>query len=263
MIEISVLLGVLQGLTEFLPISSSGHLVLLEKVFNFEAPGLLFEALVHFGTVGSVLFIFRRRIWYLIKSPLSGGENLKLLFFLAVATIPIGVIGIVCERWIEIAFDHLPIVGFSLLFTGTLLYLVEKVERKERKLDEMNFLDSICIGIMQVFSLLPGISRSGVTITSGVFRGLDRPLAAEFSFILSIPTIMGATLLKLMEAFQNPAIHRPFLNIYILATVVSFLTGIVAIKTLLSIIQKRRLDLFAYYCGGVGISTLIYFYFLS
>jgi undecaprenyl-diphosphatase len=260
MIEISILLGIVQGLTEFLPISSSGHLVLLAEFLHFDPPGLLFDVLVHFGTLGSVIYIFRRRIGYLIRSPFMGGENLKLLFFLGSATVPIAVTGLVFGKSIEKTFDQMQIVGFSLLFTGGLLYLAEKVDQKERGLNEMSLLDSILIGIMQVFSLLPGVSRSGATITTGLFRGLNRRLAAEFSFLLSIPAILGATLVKLGEVIKNPTEHHSFLGVYIIGTVFAFITGLIAIKTLLLIIQKKRLDVFAYYCWGVGFLTLMFFY---
>ncbi len=260
--EISILLGVIQGLTEFLPISSSGHLVLFEKVFHFDPPGLLFESLLHFGTLGSVIYLFRRRIWNLLKAPFTGGKNLRLLIFLVVATIPIGVVGIVLDKWVERAFDHLLVVSFSLWFTGLLLYGAHKVREKERNLEEMSFLDSICIGLMQIFSLLPGASRSGVTITAGLFRGLNRKLAAEFSFLLSIPAILGATIIKLIEAASAPATHHSFLLAYILGPVFSFLTGIIAIKALLWLIQRKRLDLFAYYCWGMGLFIGIYFYLI-
>lgn len=260
--EISILLGIIQGLTEFLPISSSGHLVLFEKIFHFDPPGLLFESLLHFGTLGSVVYLFRRRIWGLIKAPFTGGKNLRLLLFLFLATVPIGVGGIVFDKWIERAFHQLWVVTFGLWFTGLLLYGAHKVNKKERKLEEMSFLDSVCIGIMQIFSLLPGVSRSGATIAGGLFRGLDRELAAEFSFLLSIPAILGATVIKLTEAVTTPTAHHPYLFAYILGPVFSFLTGIIAIKTLLWLIQRRRLDFFAYYCWGMGLFIGIYFYLI-
>lgn len=263
MLKISILLGFIQGLTEFLPVSSSGHLVLLEQIVHFKTPGLLFDVLVHFGTLGSVVYLFRKRIWGMLKSPFIGENNLKLLIFLMVATIPISLVGLLLGSWVEKLFDSVPVVGFSLLFTGGLLFLAERVEKKERNLDQMNLLDSISIGAMQALSLIPGISRSGATITTGVFKGINRKFAAEFSFILSVPAILGATCLKLWEAFRNPVAYRPFLGSYILGTIFAFITGIVAIKALLSLIHRRKLDLFAYYCWGVGAVALIYFYFLE
>lgn len=256
MVKYTIILGIIQGLTEFLPISSSGHLALLENILQMERPGLLFNVLLHFGTLISVLYVFRRRIWLLIISPFSRDENFRFLLLIIVATLPTAVMGFLLESWVERAFEGVLIVGINLMLTGGLLYLVERARQGEKEIVSMSFLEATLIGIMQGFAIFPGVSRSGFTIAMGMLIGLRREIAAEFSFILAIPAILGATLLEGIEASRNPTLHGDLLSSYALGTLLACLTGILAIRFLLKILRERRLDLFSYYCWGVGIIAI-------
>lgn len=256
MVKYTIILGIIQGLTEFLPISSSGHLALLENILQMERPGLLFNVLLHFGTLISVLYVFRGRIWLLIISPFSRDENFRFLLLIIVATLPTAVMGFLLESWVERAFEGVLIVGINLMLTGGLLYLVERARQGEKEIVSMSFLEATLIGIMQGFAIFPGVSRSGFTIAMGMLIGLRREIAAEFSFILAIPAILGATLLEGIEASRNPTLHGDLLSSYALGTLLACLTGILAIRFLLKILRERRLDLFSYYCWGVGIIAI-------
>lgn len=252
-----LLLGLIQGLTEFLPVSSSGHLALLENFLHVTKPGVLFDVLVHLGTLVSVLYLFHVRIWLLVKVPFKRDENLRFLLLLIVATIPTAVLGLLFKNWVEAAFQKNIIVGLSLLATGIILYLAERTQEGNKDIAQMSFFTAILIGIMQGIAVFPGISRSGFTIATGIFLGLRREVAAEFSFILSIPAILGAAVLQGWEALANPAIHQGLLGAYALGTLLAAISGILAIKFLLAMLRGRRLRLFAYYCWAVGILAII------
>jgi len=252
-----LLLGLIQGLTEFLPISSSGHLALLENFLRVTKPGVLFDVLVHLGTLVSVLYFYRARIWLLLKAPFKRDENLRFLLLLIIATIPTAVLGLLFKNWVEAAFQKNIIVGLSLLVTGVILYLAEKRGEGNKSIAQMSFFEAILVGIMQGIAIFPGISRSGFTISMGIFLGLRREVAAEFSFILSIPAILGAAVLQGWEALANPAIHQGFLGAYALGMLFAAISGILAIKFLLVMLRGRRLRLFAYYCWGIGVLAII------
>lgn len=266
----AVLLGLVQGLTEFLPISSSAHLVLAQSVLNFEGPHLLFDVMVHGGTMLAVLVYFYKDIWQII-SALGGtwGEyragkssteiwhdHPKRWFFLLIiiGSIPTGIIGLVFKDYFEALFSAPQVAAVMLLVTGSILFLAERYASLRAKGESLNTLDALLIGTAQGIAIIPGISRSGITISAGLLRGIDRKVVASFSFILSIPAITGAMVIELKDiALVGPS----YLTAYALGTVVAFLSGLAAIKFLLSLLAKHRLAVFSYYCWIVGTISLL------
>jgi undecaprenyl-diphosphatase len=266
----AVILGIVQGLTEPLPVSSSAHLVIVPALIpGFQQPDVAFDVLLHLGTLLAVVFFLRREIAELLFSLLPGkgpadkapgadpGEkaaNRRMVLWLAVGTFLTGVIGFPFKDGIERLFESVETTAFMLLITGLLLFLSDRVKTNRRRKREMNLTDGIVLGLAQAAALIPGISRSGSTITFGIFRGLERKTSATFSFLLSIPAISGAVLLKSGELLRLPASDLPALCAGFLAAAV---TGFLALKLLFTIINKAGLRPFAYYCWFFGIATLI------
>jgi undecaprenyl-diphosphatase len=258
----AIALGAVQGLTEFLPISSSAHLVLTEHILKVRMESIRFEVFLHLGTFFSVVIIFRKEIWKLIKS-LKGilkkndsesGEYLKLWGLLVVGSVPIGLIGFFFDDYIEKAFSSPFFVSLMLIVTGMFLWLTKFSNVKK---ENLNLRDAIIVGLAQAFALLPGISRSGFTIGTALFRGVQRRKSAEFSFLLSLPAILGASVLKFKETLdENPVFDE--ILIYLIGGGVAFIFGYIAIRFLLDVLRKGKFQNFAYYCLGVGILSLIF-----
>ncbi|MFN4218797.1 MAG: undecaprenyl-diphosphatase UppP [Candidatus Bipolaricaulia bacterium] len=254
-----LLLGLLQGLTEFLPISSSGHLALAEQLFHVQKPGIVFDIFVHFGTVLSVLWVFRYRIARLVLAPFRRGEDLRLVGMLIVGSIPTGILGLALDSVAEAAFVRSWAVGLGLLVTAGALFFVERRGSASAKsLEQLSWREALWVGLAQGIAVLPGISRSGSTIAMGLFLGLRRTDAAEFSFLLFIPAILGATLLKLGEALSDPGAHSALWGSYLAGTIVAFLSGVVAIRFLMKFLRERRLTPFALYCLILGMLALVW-----
>lgn len=265
-----VVLGIVQGLTEFLPISSSGHLVLLQVFWHQPRLGaeklLLLDASVHFATLLAVLWVFRRRVVQLLRVPLSyifpGGiseqeraDGMRLWGLLLIGTVPTALIGLLLQRQIERAFSSALAVGISLLITGALLFFAGRHPANNRGLEKMRIWDALLIGTMQGLAIFPGISRSGFTIGAGLLLGLRQELAAEFSFLLAIPAILGAMLMEALKIHQQ-RIGFSLLAYYLLASLLALITGIIALRWLLRLLQNGRLGYFSYYCWGLGIFAL-------
>ncbi len=264
-----ILLGVIQGLTEFLPVSSSGHLVLVQSFLKeFQQPGVLFDVMLHSGTLLAVLVFFRKEILDILISlipvgwfqnakrgqdPLQVRSGRKMALYIITGTVFTGVIGLSCEDRIHHLFTSATTVSFMLLITGVLLFISDRFQGS-RVEKEMTIVDSVVIGIVQGLSLIPGISRSGSTIAFGIFRGLDGQTAARFSFLLSIPAIVGALVL---ESRYIGMIPPGDIAIYLTGMIVAAVTGFLTLRFLLFVIRKRKLSIFAYYCWILGISTLI------
>ena len=264
----AIVLGIIQGLTEFLPVSSSGHLVIGKALLGVQVQGIAFEVFVHFGTLLSVIVVYRKDILILIQSVVAGlgkpsrirqiyrnDKNLRLAFYIILATLPAGLIGLFFSSSIETAFNEEKTVSFLLIVTGIVLLLTRVVGVKDR---EMKLSHAMLIGFAQALAILPGISRSGSTISVALYIGISREEAARFSFLLAVPVILGATILKLFELFENVP---PASQLYSLATgtVAAFVSGYAAIKLLLVFVRKGRLDYFAWYCFALGSFGLIYF----
>jgi undecaprenyl-diphosphatase len=264
-----IILGVLQGLTEFLPVSSSGHLVLVEELLHISHDAdIAFEVFVHFGTLVSVVLMFWKEIkltvlsfWGGIIKPSSikqlykHDDYFRLAVFIIIGCIPAGVMGILFEKELERPFNDPKLVSVMLLITGLILFLTKFANPKENS--KVGFPSTIIIGIAQAVAIIPGISRSGITISSALFAGVSRENSAKFSFLLALPVIFGATLLKTKEIFGTPI---PFNRLIFLITgaTVAAIVGYFAIRIVLGILQKKRFSWFAYYCFIVGILGILF-----
>ncbi|MDR2941786.1 MAG: undecaprenyl-diphosphate phosphatase [Treponema sp.] len=254
----AIVLGIVQGLTEFLPVSSSGHLVLLRKIFGINAPGLFFDIMLHVGTLSAVFVVLWKDIWKILNriiQPLTG--------FLIIATIPAVIAALAFNDLIESAFESGQFLGICFLITSALLITAEQlakraVDKKNGK--NMSWLDAVLIGIFQALAIAPGISRSGATISGALCRKLDRDFAARFSFMLSIPAILGALVLQVKDLAKVEA-EMTSENIGALAVVAGTVTaaavGFFAVKLMLKIIKEKSLYGFAVYTASVGILVLI------
>ena len=264
----ALILGIIQGLTEFLPVSSSAHLVLGKTLLAVHEHGIVFEVFVHFGTLLSVLLVYRRDIYVLIQSLMTGlrragqigdyyrqDRSFRFLVYILAGSVPAGVIGILFNDPIEKAFSDPFMVSGMLLVTGTILLLTRFIRPPQR---EITFMKAILIGCAQSMAIMPGISRSGSTISMALFLGISREEAARYSFLLAVPVILGATLLKLVELLRHVPSTAEIEDL-VVGTAISFLSGYVAIKLLLMFIRKGKLDYFAWYCFAIGFVGLLYF----
>ncbi len=256
----SIILGIIQGLTEFLPVSSSGHLVLAEEFLNFHQD-LSFEIILHFGSLMAVLIYFRKDIFSLAESTfkfnnkeIKHSENRKIVLYLLVATFITGVIGILFKDYLEELFSKPIFAAILLSVTAIILFTSDKINTKNISTDKMGFTRAILIGLGQSFALLPGISRSGSTIAMSIFCGLKREQVAKFSFLLSIPAIFGALVLKYKEIL---ALDSSLLISYLAGAFAAFISGYLVIKLLLRLVQKQKLKYFAYYCWSVSLISII------
>ena len=265
-----LILGVIQGLTEFLPVSSAGHLVIAQHFFGLKESELLFDAMVHLGTLMAVFIVFRDDIVAIGRAVGRGlgrlksnkgferetEPDLKLALFIIVGIIPTAVIGIFFKDIFEIAFGSVIWTAVMLMVTGLLLWMAEKIPIGKRGIGEMNILDCLLIGGIQGLAITPGISRSGSTIACGLYRRINRDLAVRYSFLLSIPTILGAALFQLVKCARVKE-TGPDLATIILGTLAAALVGYFAIKILLRMVKGRRLRVFAYYCWILSLIVLV------
>src|SRR3989344_3421535 len=245
----AVILGLIQGIAEWLPISSSGHLVLAEKIMGISQP-LAFDVYLHLASLLVILIIFWQDISRLAIGVFRGDKYfIKYFSWLILASIPIGLVGYFLRDLIETAFNSLFMVGLSLLFTGLVLYFSKYPLQKNKRL---SWSSSFFAGIAQAIALLPGVSRSGMTISSALMQSVERKEAVRFSFLLFIPAVLGATFLEAshlaeIESFSSLAI----------AMVVSFVFGYFSLKWLLKIVQEKHFYHFCWYCWGLGLVILI------
>ncbi|MBD3403294.1 undecaprenyl-diphosphate phosphatase [candidate division GN15 bacterium] len=251
----AIILGILQGLTEFLPVSSSGHLVLAQALLEVEEPGVSFEVLMHLGTLLSVLVYFRSRIYDLIRSIFVSAmtEERRIVLFLIIGTVPAGLAGVLLKDFFERAFGDPAMTSVMLFVTGALLLLTRFIRKADQPIKLGN---AILMGIGQAMAIMPGISRSGATIATGMIAGVNPAKAAEFSFLLAIPAIAGATVL---QADQLMAMNTANLAIYFTGALMSFLTGLGAVYGVLATIRRGKFDYFAYYCFAAGALGLYLF----
>jgi undecaprenyl-diphosphatase len=254
-IIIAIFLAIVQGIAEWLPISSSGHLVIAQEGLGLELP-LVFDVMLHLGTLCVVVAVFWRDIVNIISALVKldfKTEEGRLAIFLVVGSIPTALIGLLFHDTLEAFFYNPPVVGAALFVTGFFLYISERQETTRR----LSFLDSMLIGIAQGVAIVPGISRSGLTIATGLLRKVERETAFKYSFLLSMPAIMGATITESRELAVNHLDLVPM----VLAVITSFLVGYVSLRVLKNIVMKERLHLFAYYCWIVGIIVVVSSYF--
>jgi undecaprenyl-diphosphatase len=259
----AVILGIIQGATEFIPVSSSGHLVLVPWLLGWDSPGLVFDTVVHWGTLLAVLAFFWRDWLLLIAAWLRGllhwdwhDPDARLMWLILVGTIPAMVIGYLFEGFFESLFSEPVWVSVFLLVTAVLLASSEYLGSKTRDLRQLRWSDALIIGLGQAAAIAPGISRSGATISAALYRGVKRAPAARFSFLLGTPIILGAGLLQLLELISAPdaAARAPVL---LAGFVAAGLVGYLCIWFLLRYLQRGKLYPFAIYCLCVGIACLI------
>ncbi|MFQ5851183.1 MAG: undecaprenyl-diphosphate phosphatase [Candidatus Binatia bacterium] len=261
-IKFLVLLGVLQGLTEFLPISSSGHLVIAQSFIpGFRQPGVLLDVNLHLGTLVALLVYFRRDFTAMFFSLLDlrharDSSVRRLMWLLVVGSVPTALIGILFRRELELLFSKVSVAGGMLLVTGSLLFATDRVQGEERELKEMRISDALAVGLAQGLALVPGISRSGATIAVGLLVGLERELALRYSFLLSVPVILGAFVIQIMVHAAALTQSVDVLG-YGAGVAAAFLVGYASIAVLLRMLLSRRLSFFAYYCWVVGITVLL------
>lgn len=261
-----IILGIIQGLTEFLPVSSSGHLVLIQHFLNnnLNTSNLSLEVFLHLGSLLAVIIYFKIDILTLILSLFNWDKteevqkNHKTILFLIISTLITGFIGIIFKKQFELVFDQPILVSILIFVTGFILLLSDKISNTNLKLSELGILKSIFIGFGQSIAILPGISRSGTTIVFSLISGLKREEAARFSFLLSIPAIIGANILEIKNIIildQSHIIH------YILGLFSALISGLLVIKCLLSLIKKSKLKYFAYYCfiiSSIALTMLLF-----
>jgi undecaprenyl-diphosphatase len=250
----AILLGIVQGVTEFLPISSSGHLVLMQKIFGITEPTLIFDTSVHLGTLFAVFVVFKDDIIGLLKKPFQ-----KLTWLLLAGTIPTAIIGVLFKDTFEQMFHSGSTLGFEFLITGAILLWSGMMKSGHKRVKETSYFDAVFIGIMQGIAIMPAISRSGLTISGALFRKLDRDFAAKFSFLLSIPAIIGATVFQVKDIVEIGSGSGVGIGIGVLfsGSVAAALAGYISIKYMLQVLRSGKLKYFAYYVLVVGILVIL------
>lgn len=256
----AIVLGIIQGIAEFLPISSSAHLIIFPYLFSWEESGLAFDVALHFGTMMAVLVLFFKDWWNLFIGALKDiktkkkSTNGKMFWYLVIATIPAGIAGLLLDDFIEdVVRGKLWIIALCLAIMGLLIFIGDKWAskhfKKETKFEDMTLKQVIIVGISQAFAVIPGFSRSGTTILAGRLQGISKEAITKFTFLLSVPVICGATILKVTDLVLTKEV--------IIGIVTSFATGILAIKFLLNYIKKHDFSVFAFYRVILGIVVLV------
>ncbi len=284
----AILMGLIQGITEFLPVSSSGHLALFKIAFGMKDTGLLFDCLLHFGTLIAVFAVYYKDIWKMICegfgiigdffanvgvafARLAGKRDKKyrriihngyrkFVMLVIVSTIPTGVIGIAASDLIEAASQILIVPGVCLIITSALLFIADHVAEGHKMPKQVSYTNAFLIGIAQGFATLPGISRSGTTITACLVSGCARKFAVKYSFIMSIPAILGSVVLQLFD-IPNLDISAAEWVYYLVGTAVAAIVGYICIKIMLYVVKQKKFIVFSVYCLIVGaICVGTYFY---
>jgi len=249
-----VVLGVVQGLTEFLPVSSSGHLVVAERALGVPRQGVAVEVALHVATLAAVFLVYRRRIWGLLAGlTRKDGGSWRYVALLGLASIPAGLAGVLLGDWFERAFDSLVVVGVDFLLTGAILWSTRGTALRAAA-REPSWRGAGGIGLAQAFAILPGISRSGSTVAAALWAGVRPAQAAEFSFLMSIPVIAGAAVLELPELGGGTS--GVGVGPLALAVVAALLAGVAAIKLLVRLLERGAFHRFAPYCWSLGAATL-------
>lgn len=271
----AIILGTVQGLTEFLPVSSSGHLVIFQHLFGLKEAELFFDICLHAGTLIAVVAVFYRDILSILKTLVqaprlareAGGlkslfandENIRITVLILVGTLPTGLLGVLFHELADQIFGNLPLVGLMLLITGTLLWVTRGTKHSGKPVTGMKLLDSILIGVVQGLAILPGISRSGSTISVAILMGIDRETAGRYSFLLSIPAILGA----MVMSFESGLMEQSSASIAAIAggTLAAVIVGYLALLFLLRVIKHGKFYMFSPYCWIVGVLALAFSFF--
>jgi len=269
----AIILGIVQGLTEFLPVSSSGHLIIFQHLFGLQEPELFFDICVHLGTLLAVILVFRQEIRELMRSlgrlvwlvfvkdahfeHLFRDSEFKMLLLVFFGFFPTAVLGVIFHEFGQRLFSSVLIVGLMLMITGGLLWQTRRVKQEGGGLETFSIRTALIIGLVQGLAIMPGISRSGSTIALGLFLGLNRELSARYSFMLAIPAILGAGILSLHGLIAHPHVDY---TIALIGAGVSSVVGYFALVSLLRLVKQAKLYLFAPYCWAVGVAALFIFW---
>lgn len=264
----AIIIGIVQGLTEFLPVSSSAHLVLIPELLNINTT-LAFDVTLHIGTLVAVIGYYWKDVIEILKAFFQSLKDLitgnfkeefknnqykRLSWLLILGTIPVGLIGILFNDYIENAFNNIPLVACFLIITGFILLIAEKISSGTKDIEHTGIKDALLIGIGQACAILPGISRSGATISTSLLVGINREDAARFSFLMSIPAILGATL---VEAKNIIGLLNADLFVILAGFLAAVISGYLAIKILLKVVRESSLIIFSIYCWIIGAAALI------
>ena len=257
-----ILLAVIQGVTEFLPISSSAHLIIIKEMFGSitQDLNLVFDVSLHFGTVLAIIVYFFKDLYKIFINSFKGikSKDGRLFYLLVIATIPAGIVGILFEDIIEERVrNNLILIGFTLIVVGILIYLTDKHFKNNRSIDDVKIVDAFFIGCSQILALIPGFSRSGTTLLSGRIRNINREDSLKFSFYMSIPVVLGAFLLTIIKD-NNISLIINNLNVFIIGVGISFITGLLCIEFLLKYLKKYDFKIFMIYRIILGIIVIIY-----
>ena len=272
-ISSAILLGIVQGVAEFLPISSSGHLAILQNLFALSAgeDHLFFDVLLHLGTLISICVCYWgdivamvREVFIVLRggrradgTPVQGNLGAARLFMMiVVGTLPLFLVLPINDK-VEELYYITPFIGVALLLTGCMLFVSDKMTPGKRTEKNMRFRDALVIGLCQCVATLPGLSRSGTTITAGIATGLDRNFAMKYSFLLSLPAVLGANLLSFIKAIGSESIDASLIPAYLIGMLAAMLSGIAAISLMKLIAKKSKFGWFAYYCWGAGLLTIV------
>jgi undecaprenyl-diphosphatase len=250
-----ILLGILQGLTEFLPVSSSGHLVIFQDFLGIREPGITFEIMVHFGTLLSVMWVFGPDLLRILTGFFRRKQERHFGLMLLLGIIPTGLMGILFNDLFKRFYESTLLTGVMLLVTGGVLYTLYYFRPGRKDESAVTPADALIISVAQGLAIIPGLSRSGSTITTALWRGLDRETAVRFSFLVTIPVILGATLLELREL--SAAGFAGFSPAIVYGTLAAFISGVFAIKVFIRLLQAGRFHYFAYYCWFAGTAVIL------
>ena len=262
----AIILGLVQGLTEFLPVSSSGHLVLTQKLMRVEDSGVTFEIMVHFGTLLSVIIYFWKTLWRMVLSIIPPFKpeyerERRWIGYLSLASIPAAFVGFSpLKDAFTGVYEKPAIVGLLLVGTGLLLFLPRILAKRKNPQNDMKVPSALAMGIGQAIAILPGVSRSGATIVAGMLTGVKSSHAAEFSFLMAIPAIAGATVKEIPHMQE---LDSGLLMVYIAGACMAFVSGLIAIFAVLAAIRKGKFEWFGVYCLIVGIAAFCYFQYFT
>jgi len=255
----AIILGLIQGITEFVPVSSSGHLVIFHHLLGVEDGGLAFDVALHFGTLVALIGYFWRDLWQYLLSIFKKSEHTRLAWLLIMATVPGAIIGFLLESAAESKFRSPRLVAINLFTFGLVMLLAEKFYRgrtKHHKFDELTKNQALAMGFAQAAAVIPGVSRSGSTITTGMFMGLTREAATRFSFLLGVPIVAGAVLKIFTENQALEQLHSEQ-SIFAVGVLTAAVSGFMAIRFMLRYLSKNGLELFAYYRIAAGILVIL------
>ena len=247
----ALILGVIQGLTEFLPISSTGHLYLGRHLFHLDEAGIFLDTMLHIGTLIALVVIYKTELVKILKNPFS-----KLTLLLIAGTIPAVVAGLLLSDWFDDLSKSGLTIGWEFLATGFILWFADQAGSGRKSLDDISVKDALIIGSFQAAAIMPALSRSGLTIAAGLFCKLDRATAAYFSFLLSIPAISGGIIFQLKPVLTGSAESLPFSSMLI-ATLASAIFGYIAVVWMINYLKSRSLKVFSFYVWGLGSLILI------